>query len=508
MGKKSFLEVERLFHKMSPPLLLVLQIRLTQLKNLIPIMILFFLTSGCAVDKKGIKTSEQSRIPPISLENGIDKLTKDITESLPIEKKLKIAVVDLLGPNDIHTQLGSFVSEKLITKLYKSRRFEKVLERKLLNDLLVQQRIEMEGYFDQDTVKSVVGTIGIDALLMGFITEYGSKVDLNVRLIDTSGQILSVAEVQVDKDDTVKRMIQIVKEATLTVAIHPPHADASVSVGGRRAKANNGISLFSNLPQGATSILVTAKGYEVVQESVYLTNDQTITISLPPKQCSLSVRVTPHHSEILLDGKSMGYASDGLMVLKGVTSATHTILARAEGYLSQRKVTEVDSDTTVSLNLVPDPLAELAKLTQEKPSFRVQIWTEKKVYKVGETIRFNFRSDQDCYLTLVDYEPNRNVKILFPNRYRQNNFIEGRKTYSIPGSDYGFKLIVEPPLGVEKVKAIATTEPLSLFELDFSKNFFPTVERSNLRTMRGISIVMDTLKKVSWSENTCSIRIQ
>jgi hypothetical protein len=112
---------------MSPPLLLVLQIKLTQLKNLIPIMILFFLASGCAVDKKGIKTSQQSGIPPISLENGIDKLAKDITESLPIEKKLKIAVVDLLGPNDVHTQLGSFVSEKLITKLYKSRRFEKVL---------------------------------------------------------------------------------------------------------------------------------------------------------------------------------------------------------------------------------------------------------------------------------------------------------------------------------------------------------------------------------------------
>jgi hypothetical protein len=204
----------------------------------------------------------------------------------------------------------------------------------------------------------------------------------------------------------------------------------------------------------------------------------------------------------------MGYASDGLIVLKGVTSGTYTILARAEGYLAQTRVTEVDSDTTLSLNLVPDPLAELAKLTQEKPSFKVEIWTEKKVYKVGETIRFNFRSDQDCYLTLVDYEPNGNVKILFPNRYRQNNFIEGRKTYTIPGSDYGFKLTVEPPLGVERVKAIATTEPLSLFNLEFSETFFPTVERNNLQTMRGISIALDTLKKVSWSENTCSIHIQ
>ncbi|MBW2309881.1 MAG: hypothetical protein JRF35_02245 [Deltaproteobacteria bacterium] len=101
-----------------------------------------------------------------TIDGAIDALASEITRSLSTDQSPKIAVVDLLGPNDVHTQLGSFISEKLITKLYKSRRFEKVLERKLLNDLLAQQRIEMEGYFDQNTVKSIVGKIGIDALVM------------------------------------------------------------------------------------------------------------------------------------------------------------------------------------------------------------------------------------------------------------------------------------------------------------------------------------------------------
>ena len=37
------------------------------------------------------------------------------------------------------------------------------------------------------------------------------------------------------------------------------------------------------------------------------------------------------------------------------------------------------------------------------------------------------------------------------------------------GREYGFKLTIEPPIGIEKIKAIATTKPLSLFDLDFSK---------------------------------------
>jgi hypothetical protein len=160
------------------------------------------------------------------------------------------------------------------------------------------------------------------------------------------------------------------------------------------------------------------------------------------------------------------------------------------------------------MTLLADPLITLANLKQDKPSFDVDIWTNKDRYRVGEEIRFSFRSDQDCYLTLIDYEPTGKVKILFPNRYYQNNFIRAGKTYVIPGSEYGFKLTIEPPTGTERIKAIATADPLSLFDLDFAKGFFPPVERTNMRGMRGISIALDNLPKVGWAENTCSITIE
>ncbi len=155
-----------------------------------------------------------------------------------------------------------------------------------------------------------------------------------------------------------------------------------------------------------------------------------------------------------------------------------------------------------------DPLTRIAKLEQDRPGFNIDIWTDKKRYRIGEEIHFYFRTDQDCYLTLIDYETNGNVKVLFPNRYYQDSSIQAGKTYIIPGREYGFKLTVEPPLGIEKIKAIATTEPLSLFDLDFVENFFPRVEGNNIHDMKTTSKALDSLPNFIWAEKSCTISIR
>jgi hypothetical protein len=100
------------------------------------------------------------------------------------------------------------------------------------------------------------------------------------------------------------------------------------------------------------------------------------------------------------------------------------------------------------------------------------------------------------------------VKVLFPNRYCQDNFIRARKTYTIPSNEYGFKLIIEPPSGIEKIKVIATTEPFFLFDLDFAENFFPIVEKSNTRRMESINKALDRLPNFDWAESMCTISIR
>jgi hypothetical protein len=284
--------------------------------------------------------------------------------------------------------------------------------------------------------------------------------------------------------------------------------EASVAVGEQAMRASDGIAIFRDLPQGNRSIIVTGRGYETVQESIYLNDDRSITVPLIPKKVTVTLRIDPPGAEILFDGEHRGRASAGTMVLRDVLVGKHTILARAEGCLPETRAIELYEDRAISVKLPSDPLTQIADLKQHKPSFNIEIWTDKKRYRVGEEIRFYFRSDRDCYLTLIDYETNGNVKVLFPNRYYRDNFIRGSKIYVIPGREYGFKLTIEPPSGIERLKAIATAEALSLFDLDFGKNFFPPVERSNTRGMRSISIALDRLPNFSWAENSCTISIR
>jgi TolB-like protein len=472
------------------------------------VMLVALVVLGCAGGQQAVKPAEGPVATGMTIDKGVDKVAQEISGSLAPSRRPKIAVVDFLGPHDNHTQLGSFISEKLITRLFQSKRFDKVLERKLLQDLMVQQKIEMEGYFDQDTVQSVCGKIGIEAMVMGFIIDCGSRVEVNARLIDTNGEILSVAEAQIAKDHAVTSMLQDLKTATLTVAITPSNVEATVAVGDRMARCTDGIAVFRDFPQGKRGIVVTARGYEALHQSTYVNDDRIIAVSLTPKRATLSLRIFPPQGEILMDGETKGKASHGVMVLKDVRSGKHTVMARAEGYLPETRVLELYEDKSVAITLTADPLVTIANLKQDKPAFNIDIWTNKKRYRLGEEIRFYFRSDRDCYLTLVDYEPNGKVKVLFPNKFFQDNFVRGGKTYIIPGREYGFKLTIEPPTGTERIKAIATTDPLSLFDLDFSKGFFPPVERTNMRGMRGISVALDKLPKVGWAENTCSITIE
>ena len=308
----------------------------SRLKIHIFILFSLFIFFGCADTQKVIKPEvpiplepekpvpPEKPIPPkMTIDRGIDKLVRDVTKSLASERRPKIAVVDLLGPNDNHTQLGSFISEKLITKLFISGRFEKVLERKLLRDVLVQQKIEMEGYFDQDTVESIVGKIGIDAIVMGFITDYGSRVDVNIRLIDTNGEILSVAEAQIDKDQAVNTMLQGVKKATLTVVVNPSDVKASVTVGEKVVRCIDGIAVFRNVPQGNRSIIITAQGYEMVQESIYLMDDRSMSIPLTPKKAFLervrSVTIEATGEGVYPENPSLSLAQKKLMAKRAAT---------------------------------------------------------------------------------------------------------------------------------------------------------------------------------------------
>jgi len=129
----------------------------------------------------------------------------------------------------------------------------------------------------------------------------------------------------------------------------------------------------------------------------------------------------------------------------------------------------------------------LANLDNPSPAFRVEIWAntapagtrdlvvealdeaedEKLVQaQLGDVIRFNFKADRDCYLTLINVGTSGRITVLFPNQYRPDGFIQGGRVYQTETrGEMPFKIRASGPAGRELVKVVATLKPLDLSSL-------------------------------------------
>lgn len=129
----------------------------------------------------------------------------------------------------------------------------------------------------------------------------------------------------------------------------------------------------------------------------------------------------------------------------------------------------------------------LANLDNPCPAFGVEIWAntapagtrdlvvealdeaedEKMVQaRLGDVIRFNFKADRDCYLTLINVGTSGKITVLFPNKYRPDGFIQAGRVYQTETrGEMPFKIRASGPAGSELVKVVATLEPLDLSSL-------------------------------------------
>ncbi|NQT65292.1 MAG: hypothetical protein HQ554_03835 [FCB group bacterium] len=143
----------------------------------------------------------------ITLDNQMSKLTSQIISSFNQSDVQKIAIIEFADLEGNVTQLGRFIAEELITRIFTSGKFE-VVERNLLQKVLEEQQLGMTGYIDQETAISLGRILGVDAIITGSITDLGSNVKINARLISTeTGSVFAVASVQVYKDSTIKLLM-------------------------------------------------------------------------------------------------------------------------------------------------------------------------------------------------------------------------------------------------------------------------------------------------------------
>ena len=102
------------------------------------------------------------------------------------------------------------------------------------------------------------------------------------------------------------------------------------------------------------------------------------------------------------------------------------------------------------------------------PYFNVTANLNRDTFKEGEELELTARSSKDCYITVLNICSNDTVYVLFPNKYRSNNFIKADELFWLPnqndramGLSFPVRLLEGKDEDVEMIKILATKEKIS-----------------------------------------------
>jgi len=143
----------------------------------------------------------------VRLAAGLDTCASRIAVSVPGQGRRKIAVLPFPDANRRASALGTYISEELVTRLVNSGSFD-VVERGLLDQVLGQLKLGQSGVIDPGTAQQVGKIAGVEAVVLGTITDLDTTVAINCRLIAVeTGQLLAAANTRILKDDDVRRIL-------------------------------------------------------------------------------------------------------------------------------------------------------------------------------------------------------------------------------------------------------------------------------------------------------------
>ena len=328
--------------------------------------------------------------PEAAAEDAVGKLADGLMAGITKAGAQRLAVMDPLDPEGNLSQLSLFISDQLSARLSQKPGVAQIMERRRLNEIILQQQLELSAQFDPATVVPLGHKAGVDALIMGRIWNLGSGVVLaSFKVISVeTGRIVGASQARI-ADANFAAMMQRPLKADLTVVLEPAADGAALMLDSREEGAVGGRAVFRGANQGSRILTITAPGYKTINRGLYLSGNTTLRIPL--------VRDKNQHLPVA--------ASDRAAPL------------------------------------------------------RVRVWTDKNVYRVGDSLKVHFQANRDCYLYLYHQAAGGRLSLIFPNRLGRMNMVDGGRTYTVPGPEHAFDLVVTPPPGVEKIMALATTEP-------------------------------------------------
>lgn len=135
-----------------------------------------------------------------TLEGRIHELAKSIILELTESGAKTVVVSDFVDLNGRPSELGKFVAEELVTRIFQTRRL-KVIERQRLDKVIAEQRLSLSDMIESSSAKRIGRILGADIIIGGSLTELASNFRINARIVNTeTGELLSAAAVTLAKD--------------------------------------------------------------------------------------------------------------------------------------------------------------------------------------------------------------------------------------------------------------------------------------------------------------------
>ncbi|MBN1351133.1 hypothetical protein JXJ21_17060 [candidate division KSB1 bacterium] len=178
------------------------------------VLVLFFSCSGYRSRNIFNDTNEETVDSKIAqpfgepLYQALDRLTNQLVSEMDERNKKSVAVGQFLNLDGSLMMFGRFISEKLISKLFETKRF-RVIERSRLDQVLDEIQLSQLGVIEPDLAKRLGKLLGAEAIVTGTITDLGDGFDINARIVDTqTGDVFAAATTIIAKDETVYRILQ------------------------------------------------------------------------------------------------------------------------------------------------------------------------------------------------------------------------------------------------------------------------------------------------------------
>ena len=228
------------------------------------------------------------------------------------------------------------------------------------------------------------------------------------------------------------------------------------------------VNIVSNNEQN--ELLELGNGWFQVTESViieHITPEKAKEIAIQ-KACK---RAIEFYSGVEISGRSLNIQAEDQddILIDDFTSITQQT---TRGIVIKKEILkdEIISQGNQLLKIITINTKVSKQKGEKDPSFQITANLNRQYFKNNEEMELSVKSSKDCYLTVLNLCSNDSVYVLFPNKYRKDNFVKSDELFQLPdssdkniGLSFPVNLLPNKNSDLEMIKVIATKQ-----KIDFS----------------------------------------